>query len=144
MNDDDVFQSTCSQILFEKQINVNYKNPTNPSSLSLSAVRIYLRYGPFSSNIGIAILPLTKGTHRVLDVIQNHFYSYSSSLPQKLSGFIIKRNGKCSFCEHKIQGLTSKRDPHCAVYCLYMIYLTKVLEIDFKSAVLNLYYQTSF
>ena len=28
-----------------------------------------------------------------------------------------------------------------ASYCLYIIHLTKALGIDFKSAVLNLYYQ---
>ena len=34
-----------------------------------------------------------------------------------------------------------KNDSYCANYCLYIIYLTKVLGIDFESAVLNLYYQ---
>ena len=34
-----------------------------------------------------------------------------------------------------------KYDSFCASYCLYIIYLVKVLGIDFKSAVLNLYYQ---
>ena len=34
-----------------------------------------------------------------------------------------------------------KNDSYCASYCLYIIFLTKVLGIDFKSAVLNLYYQ---
>ena len=29
-------------------------------------------------------------------------------------------------------------DSNCASYCLYLIYLVKVLSIDFKSAVLNL------
>ena len=32
-----------------------------------------------------------------------------------------------------------KNDSFCASYCLNIIYLTKVLGIDFKSAVLNLY-----
>ena len=36
---------------------------------------------------------------------------------------------------------SKKNDSYCASYCLYIIYLTKVLGIDFKSAVLNLYYQ---
>ena len=35
----------------------------------------------------------------------------------------------------------TKNDSYCASYCLYISYLTKVLGIDFKSAVLNLYYQ---
>ena len=58
-------------------------------------------------------------------------------LLQKLSKFIIKQNGYCLYSEYQIQ----KNDSFCASYCLYIIYLTKVLGIDFKSAVLNLYYQ---
>ena len=34
-----------------------------------------------------------------------------------------------------------KNDSFCASYCLYIIYLTKNVGIDFKSSVLNLYYQ---
>ena len=34
-----------------------------------------------------------------------------------------------------------KEDSFCGSYCLYIIYLTKMLGIDFKFAVLNLYYQ---
>ena len=34
-----------------------------------------------------------------------------------------------------------KNDSFCASYCIYIIYLIKLLGIDFKSAVLNLYYQ---
>ena len=41
----------------------------------------------------------------------------------------------------KKPGLTSKRDNYGASYCLYILYLAKVLEIGFKSAVLNFYYQ---
>ena len=48
----------------------------------------------------------------------------------------------CLYSEYKIQGLTNKRDSHCASYFLCIIYLTKVKGLDFKSAVLNLYYQT--
>ena len=41
----------------------------------------------------------------------------------------------------KKQGLTSKRDFYCDIYFLYVIYLTKFLRLELKSAVLNLYYQ---
>ena len=34
-----------------------------------------------------------------------------------------------------------KKDGFCASYCLYINYLTKVIGIAFKSAVLILYYQ---
>ena len=62
-------------------------------------------------------------------------------LLKKLSKFIKKRNGNCLFSEHKIQGLINKRDRYCVRYCLFVLYLTKVLRIEFKSAVLNLYHQ---
>ena len=35
----------------------------------------------------------------------------------------------------------TKNDSFCASYCLYIFYLTKVLGIEFISAVLNLLYQ---
>ena len=41
----------------------------------------------------------------------------------------------------QIQDLTGKRDSYCASQCLYKIYSTKVLRIDFESAVPTLYYQ---
>ena len=69
------------------------------------------------------------------------FDSYGCSPANKLSKFIIKQNGHCLVSQYKIQGLTSGRDSYCACYCLYIIYSTKVLGIDFLSAVLDLYYQ---
>ena len=107
------------------------------SSLSFNGVGIYLRDGPFKSDIGIVNLHPSKGTHWVCYVNENYFDSYGCVCPKKLSKFIIKRNGYCLYSEYQIQ----KNDSFCASYCLYIIYLTKVLGIDFKSAVLNLYYQ---
>ena len=111
------------------------------SSLSLNDVGIYLRDGPFKSDIGILNLHPSKGTHWVAYINENYFDSYGVVCPKKLAKFIIKRYGHCLYSEYKIQGQTNKRDSYCASYCLYIIYLTKVLGIDFKSAVLNLYYQ---
>ena len=68
---------------------------------------------------------------------ENYSDSYGCSPPKKQSKFIVKRNGCCLYSEYQIQ----KNDSFCASYCLYILYLTKVLGIDFKSAVLNLYYQ---
>ena len=107
------------------------------SSLSLKDVGIYLRDGPFSSNIGILNLHPFKGTHWVCYIDENYFDSYGCVCPKKLSKFSIKRNKYCLYSEYQIQ----KNDSFCASYCLYIIYLTKVLGIAFKSAVLNLYYQ---
>ena len=107
------------------------------SSLSLNDNEIYLRDGPFKFDIGIVNLHPSKGSHWVCYLNENYFDSYGVVCPRKLSKFIIKRNGYCLYSEYQIQ----KNDSFCASYCLYIIYLTKVLGIDFKSAVLNLYYQ---
>ena len=100
-------------------------------------VGIFLRDGSFSSDIGIVNLHPSKGTHWVCYINENYFDSYGVVCPKKLSEFIIKRNGYCLYSEYQIQ----KNDSFCSSYCLYIIYLTKVLGIDFKPAVLNLYYQ---
>ena len=107
------------------------------NSIGLNNVGIYLRDGPFESDIGIVNLHPLKGTHWISYINENYFDSYGVVCPKKLSKFIIKRNGYCLYSEYQIQ----KNDSFCASYCLYIIYLTKVLGIDFKSAVLNLYYQ---
>ena len=107
------------------------------SSLNLNDVGIYLRDGPFKTDIGIVNLHPSKGTHWVCFINANFFDSYGCVCPKKLSKFIIRRNGYCLFSEYKIQNL----DSYCASYCLYIIYLTKVIGIDFKNAVLQLCYQ---
>ena len=107
------------------------------SSLGLNDIGVYLRDGPFKSVIGIVNLHPSKGTHWVCYINENYFDSYGIVCPKKLSNFIIKQNGYCLYSEYQIQ----KNDSFCASYCLYIIYLIKLLGIDFKSAVLNLYYQ---
>ena len=107
------------------------------NSIGLNNVGIYLRDGLFSSDIGIVNLHPSKGTHWVCYINENYFDSYGVVRPKKLSKFIIKRNRYCLYSEYQIQ----KNDSFCGSYCLYIIYLTKVLGNDFKSAVLNLYYQ---
>ena len=77
------------------------------------------------------------GSHWVIYINGNYFDSYGCVSPKKLSKIIIKRNGYCLYSEYQIQ----KNDNLCASFCLYVIYLTKVLGNDFESAVLNLYYQ---
>ena len=107
------------------------------SSLGLSDEGIYLRDGPFKADVAILNLHPFRGSHWVCYINENYFDSYGCAPPKKLSKFIIKRNGHCLYSEYQIQ----KNDCFCASYCLYIIYLTKVIGIDFKSAVLNLYYQ---
>ena len=107
----------------------------------LSDVGIYLRDGSISSGIRIVSIHPSKGTHWVFYVNESYFDSYGCFLARKLPMLNKKRNGQCLYSEYKIQGLTSKRDSYCASYCYYIIYLTRVIGIDFISAVLNLYYQ---
>ena len=107
------------------------------NSIGLNNVGMYLRDGPFESDIGIVNLHPSEGSHWVCYINENYFDSYGCVSPKKLSKFIIKRNGYCLYSEYQIQ----KNDSFCASYCLYIIYLTKVLGFDFKSAVLNLYYR---
>ena len=107
------------------------------NSIGLKNVGISLRDGPFESDIGVVNLHPLKGTHWISYINENYFDSYGIVCPKKLSKFIINRNGYCLYSEYQIQ----KNDSYCASYCLYIIYLTKVLGFDFKSAVLNLYYQ---
>ena len=128
---------------FIKKYNLRNKATSNIkiqqvlNSIGLNNVNIYLRDGLFSSDIGIVNLHPSKGTHWVCYINENYFDSYGCSPPKKLSKFIIKRNGFCLFSEYQIQ----KNDSYCSSYCLYTIYLTKVLGTNFKIAVLNLYYQ---
>ena len=128
---------------FVKKYNLKNKATSNIkiqrvlTSIGLDNVNIYLRDGPFSSDIGIVNLHPSKRTHWVCYINENYFDSYGVVCPKKLAKFIIKRNGYCLYTEYQIQ----KNDSLYARYCLYIIYLTKIVGIDFKSAVLNLYYQ---
>ena len=132
---------------FIKKFNLKNKATSNIKirqvldSIGLDNVGIYLRDDTFKSDVGIVNLHPSKGTHWVCYINENYFDSYGCVCPKRLSKFIIKRNGHCLYSEYKIQGLTSKRDSYCASYCLYILYLTKLLGVHFKSAVLNLYYQ---
>ena len=84
------------------------------SSLSLNDVGFYLGDGPFKSDLGIVNLHPSKGTHWVSYLNENYFDSYGCAPPQKLSKFIIKRNGYCLYSEYPIQ----KNDSFCSSYCL--------------------------
>ena len=73
------------------------------TSIGLDNVNIYLRDGPFSSDIGIVNLHPSKGTHWVCYINETYFDSYGCVCPKKLSKFIIKRNGYCLYSEYQIQ-----------------------------------------
>ena len=121
------FNDFIKKYKLKNEATSNIKIQNILSSLSLNDVGIYLRDGPFSSDIGIVNLHPSKGTHWVCYINENYFDSYGCSPPKKLSKFIIKRTGHCLYSEYQIQ----KNDSFCASYCLYIIYLTKIIGIDF-------------
>ena len=65
-----------------------------------SKVGLYLRDGPFPSDIGIVNLHPSGGTHWVCYINEKYFDSYSCSPPNKLSKFSIKQNGYCLYSDH--------------------------------------------
>ena len=60
----------------------NIKTQQVLSSLGLNDVGIYLRDGPFSSNIGVVNLHPSKGTHWVCYINENYFDSYGVLCPK--------------------------------------------------------------
>ena len=68
--------------------NINTQHILFP--LALNDLKIYLRYGPFTTDVGTVNLHPTKGTHWVECNNQKYLDSYDFSPPQKLSRFILK------------------------------------------------------
>ena len=104
---------------FIKKYNLRNKPTSNIkvqqvlSSLSLNDVGIYLRDGPFESDVGIINIHPSKGTHWVSYLNEIYLDSHGCAPPKKLSKFITKRNGYCLYSEYQIQ----KNDSLCASYC---------------------------
>ena len=94
---------------FIKKYNLRNKATSNLKiqqvllSLSLNDVSIYLRDGPFESDIGIVNIHPSKRTHCVCYINENYFDSYGCVCPKKLSKVIVKRNGYCLYSEYQIQ-----------------------------------------
>ena len=75
---------------FVKKYNLRNKATSNIkiqnvlTSIGLDNVNIYLRVGPFSSDIGIVNLHPSKGTHWVSYSNENYFVSYGCAQRKKL------------------------------------------------------------
>ena len=73
---------------FTKKYNLKNKSTSNIKiqqvldSIGLNNVNIYLRDGLFSSDIGIANLHPSKGTHWVCYINENYFDSYGCVPPK--------------------------------------------------------------
>ena len=98
---------------------MNLKKQQILNSIGLDNVGIYLRDGPFSTEIRIVNLHPSKGTHWVCYINENYYDSFGVVCPKNFSRYIIKRNGHCLYFEYKIQFLTNRRQSYCA--CFYII-----------------------
>ena len=73
---------------FIKKYNLRNKATSNMkyqqvlSSLSLNDVGVYLRDGPFRSDVGVVNLHPSKGTHWVCYINENYFDSYGCAPPK--------------------------------------------------------------
>ena len=82
--------------VFVKKYNLKNKATSNIkiqqvlNSIGINNVNIYLRDGPFLSDIGKLNLHPSKGTHWVCYKNENYFDSYGVVCPKKLSKFSIK------------------------------------------------------
>ena len=113
----------------EATSNIKIKEVLNKLTTSAG---IYMRDDKFTTTSGIVNLHPTKGTHWVMFSDKFYFDSYGCPSPTNILNHIKKG----IYSEYQIQ----KNDSYCAAYCLYVLYLTKI--IGFKNAVLNLYYQS--
>ena len=81
--------------------NFNLKNKTTSNMrtfqvllfLSFNDVGLYLRDGPFPSDVGIENLKPSKGLQWVVYIIAEYFDRYGCSPPEKTSRLTMKRNG---------------------------------------------------
>ena len=75
--------------------------------------------------IGFVLLKVVNLIHLAFRHLKKLLITLKKAWKMHLSGYQIQKN-----------------DSLCASYVLYIVYLTKVIEIDFKSAILMLYCQT--
>ena len=87
-----IFNEVVRKYNLKNKATSNIKIQQVLSSLSMNDVGIYLRDGPFKTDIGIVNLQPSQGTHWVSYINENYFDSYSAVGPKKLSKFVIKRN----------------------------------------------------
>ena len=108
----------------------------------MSDVGIYLRDGPFKTDIRFVYLHPCQGSYWVLYIHECYSDSYGITPPYNVSESIIKPKGNFFFfLKTKDKVWQLKEIFYCAAYCLCISYLTKVFGIDFKSDVLNIYYE---
>ena len=96
---------------------------------------IYMRDDNFRTTVGIVNLHPYKGTHWVLYINKFYFDSYGIIPPLLIQNYIKKHHKNLIYSEYKLQN-----HDLCAVYCLYILYLTQIVGLSFQKTVLNLYY----
>ena len=125
------FKELVDKYALKDEATFNIKIKEILDILKLNSTGIYLRDDKFTTTAGKVNLHPTKKTHWVMFSNQKVFDSYGCPPPEN----IIKQIKNGPYSEYQSQ----KNDSYCAAYCLYVLYLTKI--ITFKNAVLNLFYQ---
>ena len=78
-----------------------------------------MRDDTFYTKSGIVNLHPTKGTHWAMFITEYYFDSSGCPPPRKITNQI----NKGIYSEYK----TQKNDSYCAAYCLYVLYLPKII-----------------
>ena len=139
----------------KNEAKLNLKKPSGPFFFLIPPeVGVGLRGGSLTTKVGTVKLHPSEGTHWIAYMDQNFFDSYGAPTPENFLTFCIGRNSYCLFSKYKIpshsyalKGLRStqrsqrnpKTDFFRAAYCFLIVYLAKVLEIDFITTVPNFY-----
>ena len=109
-----MFNDFIKKFNLKNEATSNIKIQQVLTSIGLYYVKIYLRDGPFSSDIGVVNLHPLKGTHWVLYIKDCYFDSYGCPPPKKLLKYLKNKHKKCIYSEYQIQ----KIDSFCASCCL--------------------------
>ena len=98
-------------------------------------MEIYVRDDIVSANFGIINLHPSRGTHWVCYIGNYCFDSYGCAPPKIILNYIKSRYGNCVYSEYQIQ-----KNNLCGSYCSYILFCMLLYSMNFKTAVLNLYY----
>ena len=86
-----------------------------------------MRNDRFKTDSGIVNSHPSMGTHWVMFINEYYFDSYGC--PPPISVNILNYLNIGQYSEYQIQ----KNDSYCAVYCLYVLYLTQIIGLTKRS-----------
>ena len=128
------FKKSITSYDLKSQATSNIKKKEVVNKVEINT-NFHQRHNKLRTKDGISNFETTKGTDWVAYINQNYFDSCGCRPRKVLFESITKRNSKRLFCYYEIR----QEGSYCVAYCLYIIYPTKKIEIDFKSAVVQIY-----